>query len=50
MAGPSKHMLLLVDLARAQNDVEDQYAHVESEELKDTTLPDPSSAEESDEE
>jgi hypothetical protein len=43
-------MLLLVDLACAQDDVEEQYADIESEKQKVTTLPDPSSAEEKDEE
>jgi hypothetical protein len=50
MAGPSKYAHLLVDLACVQDDVEEQYADINSEEeLKDTTLQDPSSAEENDE-
>jgi hypothetical protein len=49
MAGPSKCARLLVELAYAQDDVEEQYADMDSgEELKDTTLQDPSSAEEND--
>jgi hypothetical protein len=44
-------MCLLVDLASAQDDVEEQYADIDSEEeLEDTTLQDPSSAEEENEE
>jgi hypothetical protein len=47
MAGPSKHARLLVNLACAQDDVEEQYADIDSEEeFEDTTLQDPSSAEE----
>jgi hypothetical protein len=39
MAGPLKHTRILVDLAHAQDDVEDQYACINSEEeLKDTTF------------
>jgi hypothetical protein len=49
MAGPSKRMRLLVDLACAQDDIEEQYADIDSgEELEDTTLQDPSSSEEND--
>jgi hypothetical protein len=44
MAGPSKCVHLLVDLACAQDDVEEQYAEINSEELQD-----PPSAEEIDE-
>jgi hypothetical protein len=45
MAGPSKRTCLLVDLAWAYNDVEEQYADINSEEeLEDTALQDPSSA------
>jgi hypothetical protein len=50
MAAPSKRARLSVDLARAQDDVEEQYADTNSgEELEDNTLPDPSSSEENDE-
>jgi hypothetical protein len=46
-AGPSKRTCLLINLACAQDDVEEQYADSESEEeLGDTALQDPSSAEE----
>jgi hypothetical protein len=47
MAGPSKCAHLLVDLPCAQEDAEEQYADIGSEEeLGDTTLQDPSSVEE----
>jgi hypothetical protein len=50
MAGPSKNTLLLVNLACVQDDVEEQYADIDSEEeLKDTALQEPSSAEENNE-
>jgi hypothetical protein len=43
-------MCLLVDLACAHNDVEELYADINAEEeLEDTALQDPSSAEENDE-
>jgi hypothetical protein len=45
--GPSKPGRLLVDLACAQDNVEEQYADIDSEEeLADTTLQDSSSTEE----
>jgi hypothetical protein len=50
MAGLLKCTYLLVNLACAHNDVEEQYADINSkEELEDTALQDPSSAEENDE-
>jgi hypothetical protein len=50
MAGPSKCAHLLVDLTCVQDDAEEQYAAIDSkEELEDTTLQDPSIAEENDE-
>jgi hypothetical protein len=50
MARPSKHARLFVYLACAQDDVEEQYADINSEEeLEDIKLQDPSSAEENEE-
>jgi hypothetical protein len=47
MVGTLKGVLLLATLACVQDDVEEQYSDIDSEEeFKDTTLQDPSSAEE----
>jgi hypothetical protein len=45
VSGPLKHTHLLVDLACSEDDVEEQYADMDSEkELEDTTFQDPSYA------